>query len=137
MKISYISNFQKLENINLLEEGSFELENQQILVKGTAILSVLLLCSLGTFSMVNATSEYSSTDLIVFSTFLGGTGDEHMDVVYAYGSTVVDSEGNIIVAGRTTSTDFPLKDAYQDYLNGFCDSTISKFSPNGSLICCC
>ncbi len=108
--------------------------NKQNSVKEMAILGILLLLSLGTLSIANATTEYNPIDLIDFSTYLGGAGDEHMDVVYAFGSMVTDSEGNIIVVGRTTSTDFPLKNAYQDHLNGSSDSTISKFHPNGSLI---
>jgi hypothetical protein len=65
---------------------------------------------------------------------LGGTGDEHTDISYSFGQTAVDSEGNIVVAGRTDSTDFPLKDAYQDTFGGTSDGTISKYYPNGTLI---
>jgi hypothetical protein len=102
--------------------------------KKTTILGILLLLFLGTLSIVNATIESDPLEIIDFSSFLGGTGDEHMDVSYAFGSTAVDSKGNIIVVGRTTSTDFPLKDAFQENISGNSDGTISKFHPNGSLI---
>lgn len=102
--------------------------------KKTVILGVLLLLFLGTFSVANATLENDPLEVMEFSSFLGGTGDEHMDVSYAFGSTVVDSGGNIIVVGQTTSTDFPVKDAFQENISGNSDGTISKFAPNGSLI---
>ena len=109
--------------------------NQGTFVKKAATLGFLLLLFLGAFSIVNATMVTDPTELIEFSTFLGGTGDDSIETVsYAFGSTTVDSKGNIIVVGRTESTDFPLKDAFQDHINGTSDGTISKFYPNGSLI---
>ncbi|TFG29995.1 hypothetical protein EU528_08920 [Candidatus Thorarchaeota archaeon] len=111
------------------------MKKQGIFVKRMATFGFLLILFLGAFSIVNATMEADLTELIEFSTFLGGTGDDSIETVsYAFGSTTVDSKGNIIVVGRTESTDFPLKDAFQDHINGLRDSTISKFHPNGSLI---
>jgi len=107
---------------------------QKIFRRKTAVFGFLMLLFLAAFSQAHATIENDPIELIEFSTFLGGTGDEHMDVSYAFGSTVVDSKGNIIVVGQTTSIDFPLKDAYQDNISDYSDSTISKFHPNGSLI---
>ena len=108
---------------------------QRIFIKLAAILGIVLVLLLGTISIGNASVENYPMDLIDFSTFLGGTGDDCIETVsYAFGSTTVDSKGNIIVVGRTTSEDFPLKDAFQDQLNGDSDGTISKFYPNGSLI---
>jgi hypothetical protein len=109
--------------------------NKKGFIKKTMLFAVLLLLFLGTFSIAKAAPENDLSELIEFSTFLGGTGDDCIETVaYAFGSTTVDSLGNIIVVGRTESTDFPLKDAYQDHINGFSDGTLSKFSPNGSLI---
>ncbi len=108
--------------------------DQRRLKRRIAIIGVLLFLFLGTFSQVTATIENDPTELIDFSSFLGGTGDDYADVSYIFGNTVVDSMGNIIVVGRTTSTDFPLKDAFQEHINGISDGTISKFHPNGSLI---
>ena len=113
----------------------FKMVNQGIFVKKAATFGFLLLLFLGAFSIANATMETDPIELMEFSTFLGGTGDDSIETVsYTFGSTTVDSKGNIIVVGRTESTDFPLKDAFQDHINGFSDGTISKFHPNGSLI---
>ena len=109
--------------------------SDQRVIRETALIVLLLLLFVGAFSQANAATENDLTERIDFSTFLGGTGDEQIEhISYAFGSAVVDSEGNIIVVGRTTSTDFPLKDAFQDHINGYSDSTISKFHPNGSLM---
>ena len=111
------------------------MSNRRIFAKRAATFGFLMLLFLGAFSIVNATMEADLSELIDFSTYLGGTGDDMIETVsYAFGSTTVDSNGNIIVVGRTESTDFPLKDAFQDHINGLRDATISKFSPNGSLI---
>ena len=101
--------------------------------KAIAILGILLLL-LVSLTISNVTAANDPIELMEFSSFLGGTGDEHMDVSYAFGAAVTDSEGNIIVVGRTTSTDFPLKNAFQENISGYSDGTVSKFSPNGSLI---
>jgi hypothetical protein len=107
---------------------------QRIFRRTTAIIGLLMLL-LGALSQANAAIQIDPMEQLEFSTFLGGTGDERMEnVPYAFGSTTVDSKGNIIVVGRTTSIDFPLKDAFQDHINGSSDGTISKFYPNGSLI---
>jgi hypothetical protein len=110
------------------------MSHQRIFRGRTAILGCLVLLLIGTYSQTVASAEGGILDLVEFSSFLGGSGDEHMEVSYAFGSTVVDSKGNIIVVGRTTSTDFPLMSAYQDVYHGGSDATISKFHPNGSLI---
>ena len=117
-----------------MQKDAFEMSILGIFIRKTAIAGVLLLLFLGAISTANAIAETGPLELADFSTFLGGTGDDHMDVAFSFGSTVVDSKGNIIVVGRTTSTDFPLKDAFQDHVNGYSDGTISKFHPNGSLL---
>ncbi|MFW9843773.1 MAG: SBBP repeat-containing protein, partial [Candidatus Thorarchaeota archaeon] len=94
----------------------------------------LVLLFVGAFSVANAALESDPIELMEFSTFLGGTGDDDCDVSYEFGSTVVDSKGNIIVVDRTQSTDFPVKDAFQENYTDAGDGTISKFHPNGSLI---
>ncbi|MHA1221619.1 MAG: hypothetical protein ACTSQB_07790, partial [Candidatus Heimdallarchaeota archaeon] len=55
------------------------------------------------------TNEDIDQAIIDFSTFLGGTSDEQGTASYLeyLGATVVDSQGNIIVVGRTASVDFP------------------------------
>ncbi|MBY8995803.1 MAG: hypothetical protein KGD59_14730 [Candidatus Heimdallarchaeota archaeon] len=69
------------------------------------------------------------------STYIGGSGTEYRanaeDI--AASGMVTDSSGNIIVVGRTSSsTDFPVINAYQDTFGGGShDAFIYKLSPNG------
>ena len=81
-------------------------------------------------------TEVDDEELLEFSTYFGGSGDEMglSASLHYLGDTVVDSEGNIIIVGRSAASDFPIKDAYQETKGGSIDATISKFSPNGSLI---
>ncbi|MGY5874755.1 MAG: SBBP repeat-containing protein [Candidatus Thorarchaeota archaeon] len=66
---------------------------------------------------------------VIFSTLLGGSG---MDLPRTVG---FDSEGNIIVAGATASTNFPTFNAMQpSYAGGALDFFVVKFRPNGSLL---
>jgi len=62
---------------------------------------------------------------LFFSTYLGGIG-------YDYSSDIgVDSQGNIIVAGWTISSDFPVVAPYDGTYNGERDGFISKLSAAG------
>ena len=81
-------------------------------------------------------SEINASELIDFSTYLGGSGDEKgvsAELDYLADS-VVDSEGNIVVVGRSAASDFPTKSAYQSSNAGSIDATISKFTADGDLI---
>ncbi len=73
------------------------------------------------------TTENLDLDDLVYSTFLGGSA---IDIGTA---TIQDSQGNIIIAGLTYSTDFPVTSgAYDETHNGGVDVFVSKFSPDGS-----
>ncbi|MCK4969980.1 MAG: SBBP repeat-containing protein, partial [Thermoplasmata archaeon] len=63
---------------------------------------------------------------MMFSTFLGESGD---DVGY---DVTVDGDGNVYVAGRTSSSDFPLTAGAYDtrFMNS--EAFVSKFSSDGS-----
>jgi hypothetical protein len=63
---------------------------------------------------------------MVFSTYLGGSGDE-----YGQGLALGNS-GSVYIGGFTDSTDFPTKNPYQGTNRGDYDIVISKFSPDGS-----
>ena len=79
----------------------------------------------------NAENEY-----LEFSTYFGSSGDE-MGIsagLHYVADTVVDSQGNIIIVGRSAADDFPIVSAYQDTRGGSIDATVSKFSPNGTLL---
>lgn len=66
---------------------------------------------------------------LLWSTYLGGSGDE-----IAWGTTV-DSAGNLLVVGLTTSSFFPTTaGAYDESYNGFGDVFVSKFTPSGGLV---
>ncbi|MBV9864673.1 MAG: SBBP repeat-containing protein [Abitibacteriaceae bacterium] len=66
----------------------------------------------------------------IYSTYLGGTGDDRITGI------AVDSANRAVVCGSTTSTNFPVKLAYQSSLNlGFgttsTDAFVTKLSSSG------
>ncbi len=66
-------------------------------------------------------------DSLLYSTFLGGAGDE-----YPLGIDI-DNSHNIYIAGRTTSTDYPTTPgAYDTSHNGFVDAFVTKLAGNGT-----
>lgn len=67
----------------------------------------------------------------LYATYLGGgTGNEQPH------SLVVDGAGNLVIAGRTTSTDYPVKGALQTYgpLGGGWDIIVTKLNATGSAL---
>ncbi|MES2004701.1 MAG: PKD domain-containing protein [Bacteroidota bacterium] len=67
----------------------------------------------------------------IYATYLGGkSGNEQPH------SLVVDNSGNLIIAGRTTSTDYPVAGALQTYgpLNGGWDLFVTKLNANGTAL---
>ncbi len=70
---------------------------------------------------------------IIFSTFLGGSGDDYGDYDVKYTAITLDSENNIYLLGTTRSSDFPTtSNAYDQDHNGEQDIFIAKISANGS-----
>lgn len=67
---------------------------------------------------------------IIWSSFLGGTGD---DAIY---SISLNDDDAPYVAGGTTSTDFPTSSnvVYQNYQGGTADGFVSRINPYGSSI---
>lgn len=65
-----------------------------------------------------------------FSTFIGGSGDEHIRGVES------DAQGNVYVTGYTDSTNFPTSTgAFQSvFAGGSKDAFVMKFSPTGGLL---
>ncbi len=63
---------------------------------------------------------------LIFSTFLGESGDDE-----GYDVTV-DGDGNVYVAGRTSSSDFPLTAGAYDTRFMTSEAFVSKFSSDGS-----
>jgi gliding motility-associated-like protein len=63
----------------------------------------------------------------IFATYLGGSGDEQPH------SMIVDNSGDLIVTGRTSSTNFPLAGVTGPYgKGGGFDLFVTKFNPDGT-----
>ncbi len=74
-------------------------------------------------------SEFDATgSTLVFSTYLGGAGDE------AANDLALDSYGNVYVAGDTFSTDFPITPSAMTtgYTGGSYDAWITRISPQNA-----
>jgi len=68
------------------------------------------------------------TGEIVFSTYLGGSGDETANAIG------LDGAGGFWVAGTTTSTNFPTRNAFQKTNAGGRDSFLTRFNTAGTEI---
>ncbi|MHA2248430.1 MAG: SBBP repeat-containing protein [Candidatus Hodarchaeales archaeon] len=68
-----------------------------------------------------------------YSTYIGGD-DSGYNVGDFGHSIVLDSANNIYIAGRTTSSDFPVENPYNSTLYGSEDVFVSKFSADGSTL---
>ena len=65
---------------------------------------------------------------LVYSTYLGGSGDESGHAI------VVDEQGNALLTGKTTSTNFPTQNPVQSsFGGGDMDAFVTKFDAAGSL----
>lgn len=74
-------------------------------------------------------SKFSeSGNMLVYSTYLGGSGE---DVGYGI---ALDDSGGAYVTGRTLSSDFPTQNALQSSSNGDWDAFVSKFSAAGNTL---
>ncbi|MHB8652806.1 MAG: SBBP repeat-containing protein [Terriglobia bacterium] len=73
-----------------------------------------------------------SGSALVYSTYLGGSADDHAAGI------AVDSGGSAYVTGTTSSTDFPTSTPYQATCNGcaslFTDAFVTKFDPTGATL---
>ncbi|MFX1254856.1 MAG: SBBP repeat-containing protein [Promethearchaeota archaeon] len=66
---------------------------------------------------------------LIFSTFFGGSDEDFLF------SMEVDSSGNIVITGTTSSTDFPTtENVYQNGSGGGWDQFITKFSADGQTL---
>jgi len=73
-------------------------------------------------------TKFSSTGTsLTYSTFLGGAESE------AGAHILVNNSGYAYIVGYTSSTDFPLKRAYQTSYNGDLDGMVAMFTPSGTL----
>lgn len=66
---------------------------------------------------------------LIYSTYLGGVGTDRG------GFIAVDNDGNLHITGSTTSTDFPVANAYQPtYGGGSSDAFLTKLGPAGNFL---
>jgi hypothetical protein len=65
-------------------------------------------------------------DPLIYSTYLGGSGDDEGRAI------AVDSSGNAYVTGQTSSTDFPTKNPWQATNPGTAVAFITKINATGS-----
>jgi len=74
----------------------------------------------------------SKSNSLVYSTLLGGSGDDDAGE-FARG-VAVDTAGNVIVIGNTTSANFPTLHAPQSNVAGGQDAFVSKLNATGSAL---
>ena len=70
-----------------------------------------------------------SGNALVYSTYLGGTGDTTYE-----GGIAVDSSGNAYVAGWTSSTDFPTVNAFQSAASASANAFVTKLNAAGNAL---
>lgn len=74
-----------------------------------------------------AIARFDSEGKLVFSTFLGGNGEE-------FGSGRLDRDGNLILVGTTRSAEFVTRNALYPKMNGGGDAFFLKMSPENELL---
>jgi len=86
---------------------------------------------LGTY---DASRELVIDPILAWSTYLGG-GNEEADWLYgAVFGIALDANGNVYVAGTTTSVDFPTTTGVDRTLGGNEDAFVTKLSPTGAVL---
>jgi Beta-propeller repeat/RTX calcium-binding nonapeptide repeat (4 copies) len=92
-----------------------------------------------TASLIQATNAGGANDVfvsklspggnsLVYSTYLGGNGDDNANRI------TLDSANNVYVTGDTTSTNFPTKNAIQSVSGGGRDAFVTKINSSGSAL---
>ncbi len=65
---------------------------------------------------------------VAYATFLGPSA------ATSFNGLAIDGTGNVYVTGSTTSSAYPVANAYQSGLNGTSDAFVTKINPTGSAI---
>jgi hypothetical protein len=71
-------------------------------------------------------TELSPTGTLIYSTYVGGLGDDSGNAI------AVDGSGNAFVAGGTKSSDFPTQGPYQSTLKGPLNAFVFELNSTGS-----
>ena len=108
-----------------------------ILFMVTFLLTINIVNSMSTVVPFHELHLEVNIEDYTYSTYFGGDSPEDniKDIV-------TDSDDNMIVTGNTLSTDFPIKDAFQDTFTGggtddhgvSGDAFLTKFDPDGQLL---
>ncbi|MFW9997803.1 MAG: SBBP repeat-containing protein [Candidatus Odinarchaeota archaeon] len=72
-------------------------------------------------------AEFSPVGELLWGLYIGGTGDDHSAAI------AIDSRDDLIIAGYTNSTDFPVVDAQYPFLRGATDAFILKLTGAGEI----
>ena len=73
-------------------------------------------------------SHFSSSSVLLFSTYLGGNSQD-------FGTALTsDGAGGSMDHGETSSTDFPVRNEFQSSLKGTRDAFVAHFSSSGALL---
>jgi hypothetical protein len=73
-------------------------------------------------------ARFDSANRLVWSTYLGGSGDDD-----AWSLTTVSDDG-VAVTGSTTSTDFPTAHAIQSQADGHTDAFVTRLNASGQIM---
>jgi len=84
--------------------------------------------SLAGFQNAFVTKFNPAGSALVYSTYLGGSGNDNGEGI------AVDSSGNAYVTGSTASTNFPTQNPIQGSLTGQRNAFVTKFNPAGSAL---
>ncbi len=97
-------------------------------------LLLFLLCSQTSLSATNTheVQTHASSDVIDavndYTSYFGGSSME-----WSFNS-VIDGEGNLIIAGETLSSNLPTLNAFQENQSGNGDAFLAKFNPENQLV---
>jgi hypothetical protein len=75
-----------------------------------------------------------SGQTLVYSTYLGGSGNTAESAADIGNGIAVDSWGNAYVTGGTASADFPTKNPFQPKLAGLSNAFVTEFDPTGQAL---
>jgi tetratricopeptide (TPR) repeat protein len=74
-------------------------------------------------------AKLSTDGKVIYSTYFGGSAEDRGNLIS------VDAKGNAAVSGRTASSDFPIKNGFQQtYGGGQFDAHVFRLNPEGRLL---